>query len=163
MLEHESLFDSNNSSTVKLMLWVTLAWFFIVYALALPPDCSAQVLYGSLTGTVTDPSGAAVPGANVQALDVGTGLTQQGTTDSSGIYRFSALLPGVYKVTIKVPNFDTQVTAGVRVAVNAVQRVDAHLKLATETESVTVTAEAPLLQTDRSDLHSDLNAAQVQS
>ena len=116
MLEHEFGLDSHNSLTIKLILKMTLALLFIAYALVMVPESAAQVLYGSLTGTVTDPSGAAVGGANVQALNVGTGTIQQGTTDNSGIYRFSALLPGTYKVTIAAPNFDTQVTDGIRVS-----------------------------------------------
>ncbi|MBO0912506.1 MAG: carboxypeptidase regulatory-like domain-containing protein, partial [Acidobacteria bacterium] len=58
----------------------------------------AQVLYGSLTGTVTDPSGAVIAGAKVKAEETRTGVTSQATTDSAGIYRFATLLPGTYDV-----------------------------------------------------------------
>jgi len=112
---------------------------------------------------VADPSGASVTGAKVEALNVATAASQQGTTDGNGIYRFSALLPGTYKVTISAPNFSTQVSEGVRVEGNGVQRVDARLKVATAAQNVTVSAEAPLLQADRSDVHTNLNAAQIQS
>lgn len=122
----------------------------------------AQVLYGSLTGTVTDAAGAVVSGAKVTAVNVQTGVTQDATTDSSGIYRFQSLLPGSYKVTIAAPGFSKQ-EAPVRVNVNEIARVNAQLQVASATQSVTVTAEAPLLQTDRSDVHTDMNAAQVQS
>src|SRR5579864_907527 len=162
MSEHESRLDSIYSSVGKLTHACVALWFAICL-LALAPLCSAQVLYGSLTGTVTDPSGAAVLGAKVEAQNVGTGVSQQGVTDANGIYRFSTLLPGTYKVTISAPNFATQVSQGVRVDVNEVRRVDAPLKLATATQTTTVTAEIPLLQTDRSDVHSDLNAAEIQS
>jgi hypothetical protein len=135
----------------------------LAHGLGLLPACSAQVLYGSLTGTVKDPSGAIVSGARVTALEARTGVNQQTTTDSSGIYRFTALLPGTYKVTIKAPNFSAQITSGVIVNVNEVMRVDAQLKVASAAQSVTVTTEAPFLQTDRSDVHSDLNQAEVQS
>src|SRR6185437_13014030 len=60
----------------------------------------AQVLYGSLTGNVTDPTGAALGGAQVTAVEAQTGVSNTQTTDASGIYRFPALLPGTYKVTI---------------------------------------------------------------
>jgi Carboxypeptidase regulatory-like domain len=73
-----------------------------------------QVLYGSLTGTVTDASGAVVSGAGVTALEVRTGATQNATTDSSGIYRFATLLPGTYTVTITAPGFSRQETPDVR-------------------------------------------------
>ncbi len=162
MSEHESRLDSIYSSVGKLIKPCVVLWVAICL-MALAPLCSAQVLYGSLTGTVTDPSGAAVLGAKVEAQNVGTGVSQQGATDANGIYRFSTLLPGTYKVTISAPNFATQVSQGVRVDVNEVRRVDAPLKLATATQTATVTAEIPLLQTDRSDVHSDLNAAEIQS
>lgn len=126
-----------------------------------PSATKAQVLYGSLTGTVTDPSGAAVSGAKVEALDVAKGVTQVSLADVNGIYRFSALLPGIYKVTISAPSFETQVTPSVRVEANEVARVDARLKIAAAAENVTVTAEAPLLQTDKADVHSDLTRREV--
>ncbi len=72
-----------------------------------------QVLYGSLTGTVEDSSGAAVTGAKVVVLNVNTGVAQSATTDASGIYRFTTLLPGAYKITISAPNFASQVTDNV--------------------------------------------------
>jgi len=124
-------------------------------------NVKAQVLYGSLTGTVTDPSGAAVIGAKVEVLDLGKGVTQEATTGVNGIYRFSALLPGIYKVTISMAGFETQVAPSVRVEANEVGRVDARLKIAATTQNVTVTAEEPLLQTDKADVHSDLTGREV--
>lgn len=126
-------------------------------------DVKAQVLYGSLTGTVSDPSGAAVSGAKVEALDVGKGVTQQSATDGNGNYRFSALLPGVFKVSISAAGFETQVAPDVRLEANEVTRLDARLKIAAATQNVTVTAEAPLLETDRADVRTDINAAEIQS
>ena len=126
-----------------------------------PGATRAQVLYGSLTGTVTDPSGAAVSGAKAEALDVAKGVTQESVADVNGIYRFSALLPGIYKVSISATGFETQVTQSVRVEANEVARVDARLKIAAATQNVTVTAEAPLLQTDKADVHSDLTSREV--
>ncbi|HEX4002959.1 MAG TPA: TonB-dependent receptor [Candidatus Acidoferrales bacterium] len=122
-----------------------------------------QVLYGSLTGNVTDPSGGNVPGAHVEVLNVNTGVVSQASADSDGIYRLSDLQPGVYKVTISAPNFGSFVTSGVHVDANTVQRIDAQLALAQQQQSVTVTGEAPLLQTDRSDVHSDLTPNQIRS
>jgi carboxypeptidase family protein len=135
----------------------------ILVLLALSTGVSGQVLYGSLTGTVQDPSGAVVSAAKVQVVAEQTGVTQQATTDASGIYRFTTLLPGTYKITIAAPGFANQETSGVRVSVNTVARVDARLQVAQATQNVVVTTEAPLLQTDRADVHSDLNAAEIQS
>ena len=63
---------------------------------------SAQVLYGTLIGNVTDPSGAIVPNAKVDALNVQTGVTKSTTTDSSGTYRIPDLQEGTYKVSVSV-------------------------------------------------------------
>src|SRR5438045_7211532 len=70
---------------------------------------SAQVLYGSLTGNVTDASGAAVPGVKVEVLNVATGSVKQGTSDDRGTYLFSDLQHGTYKVTVSAPAFGTRV------------------------------------------------------
>lgn len=125
------------------------------------PWANAQKLYGTLTGTVTDTTGAVVPGAQVTALEGQTGLSQVQTTDPAGIYRFTALLPGTYKVTIEAKGFASQQTAGVIVNANEITRVDAPLKVAAGTQSVTVTTEAPILQTDNADVHTDISSHQL--
>jgi hypothetical protein len=149
----------SNSLTIKLNQLLWLALF-----LALPIAFAyGQVLYGSLTGTVQDPSGAVVSGAKVEAAEATTGVASVATTDTSGIYRFTTLLPGTYKVTISASGFATQETPGVRVAGNEVARVNAELKLANATQNVTVTTEAPLLQTDKADVHTDLTSQQIEN
>jgi hypothetical protein len=122
------------------------------------PVARAQVLYGSLTGTVTDSSGAVIVGANVTALETRTGVSQTTLTDSAGIYRFSNLLQGTYKITITAQGFSTQETPGVPVSVNDIKRVDASLKTAGATQEIVVTAAPPLLQTDSANVHTDLTA-----
>ena len=89
----------------------------------------AQVLYGTLTGTVTDVSGAVIANAHVTALEMQTGVGQIQETDASGIYRFSTLLPGTYKITIAGQGFSQQETQGVVVRGNEIARVDAQLKV----------------------------------
>ncbi len=122
-----------------------------------------QVLYGSLTGTVTDSSGAAVAGAKVEALNTATGITRAATTNESGVYVVQALQAGNYKITISSGKFSAQVTDNVKVIVNNVSRIDAQLKVASSSQDVAVTAEAPVLQTDKADVHTDLSAQQIES
>jgi hypothetical protein len=98
----------------------------------------AQALYGSLTGSVADSSGAAAVGAQVTALAAQTGVSQTAVTDSSGIYRFTALLPGTYNVTVSAQGFSTQETPGVAVRLNEIARVDAQLEVASAQQVVTV-------------------------
>src|SRR5260370_3904386 len=100
----------------------------------------AQVLYGSLTGNVTDPSSAAIPGAKVTAVDVDTGVTRQSDTDTRGVYLFSNLQLGTYKLTMEVKRFQTMIVGHVAVKANEMRRVDYQAKIAQSTESVEVLA-----------------------
>jgi hypothetical protein len=84
----------------------------------------AQVLYGSLTGTVTDPTGLAIPGVKVQALNVETGVPTEGVTDERGTYSFTTLQPGNYKITVTAPSFRTVIQDNVRITANEVRRAD---------------------------------------
>src|SRR5215472_4149397 len=133
----------------------------VFFASVFVPPALAQLLFGSITGNVMVTSGAAVPGPEVIALDTQTGVSQTATTDSGGIYRISALLPSTYKVTINAKGFATQETSGVIVAGNEIARVNAELKVASANQSVVVTTEAPLLQTDKADVHTDLTSQQI--
>jgi len=117
----------------------------------------SQVLYGSLTGNVTDNSGAVVAGAQVTAANTQTGDTNVQNSDSSGIYRFPALLPGTYTVTITGQGFSKQETPGVAIRGNEVTRVDAQLKVGNVATDITVTTAPPLLQTDNADVHTDIS------
>jgi Carboxypeptidase regulatory-like domain/TonB dependent receptor len=128
----------------------------------LPSATKAQVLYGYLTGNVTDPSNAAVPGAQVEALNTATGVSRQATSDSDGVYRFTELQPGVYKVTVSAANFGTSVTENLRVDANNTRRVDVQLQLKAQTESVTVSAAPPELQTDRTDVNTQLSTKMIE-
>src|ERR1039458_1799301 len=117
----------------------------------------AQVLYGSLTGNVTDPSSAAVPGVKVTALNVDTGVTRQADTDARGAYLFSNLQLGTYKVTIEAKGFQTMIVDQIAVKANEVRRVDFEVKIAQATETVEVLANSAVLQTDKSDVHSEIS------
>jgi Carboxypeptidase regulatory-like domain len=91
-------------------------------AALLPGPMLAQVLYGSLTGNVTDQSGAAVPAAKVEAVNTATGLTREGTVDDHGLYLLEDLPAGVYNVTISAPAVANTVESGVAVVENTVHR-----------------------------------------
>ena len=102
----------------------------LLAVLATGTSSFSQVLYGSLTGTVTDSTGAVVVGASITAVETETGVKQTGESDSAGIFRFSSLLPGTYKVTISNEGLSTQETPGVRVSANEIRRLDVDLKTA---------------------------------
>jgi Carboxypeptidase regulatory-like domain/TonB dependent receptor-like, beta-barrel len=138
---------------------ICIALLLVMFVL--PRKSFAQVLYGSLTGTVTDPSGAPVPDAKVEALNAGTGVAQQDITDSRGMYRFTHLQPGTYRLTVSAPSFQTRIQQNIQLNTNTELRVDAQLQLARVSQTVTVNAPPVALQTQRADVRSLLSSSQV--
>src|SRR5436190_12179365 len=124
---------------------------------------TAQVLYGTLTGNVTDPSGAVVPNAKVEALNTLTGLTRSTTTDANGLFRLTDVQAGTYKVTISASGFATIVENNIAITVNTIKRADAQLSVAQAQTVVTVNSEQQLLQTDKADVHTDLSSQQIEN
>jgi hypothetical protein len=120
-----------------------------------------QAVNGTLLGTVTDSTGAAVAGAKVVATDVGTGILHQSATNESGNYTFPDLQPGIYSVTIEAKGFKKLTQQNINLLSNTTIRVDLALTLGSVTESVTVTTEPPMLQTDRADISTKLEADAV--
>jgi hypothetical protein len=133
-----------------------------VFTALIVSPASAQTLYGSLVGNITDPSGAAVPGASVVVTNPATGFTRQATTDERGAYQLVNLLPGNYEVKISATSFAPVTNPAVAVSPNAVVRVDERLQLAGTSEAVTVSATGTALQTDRADVRTEMAAQQVQ-
>src|ERR1017187_1864945 len=123
---------------------------------------SAQVLYGSLTGNVTDPSGAAVPSAKVDAVNNGTGVSRQTGTDERGAYLFNDVAAGIYKVTVTHSGFKTVLENAVLVNANEVRRIDVALQIAQATETVEVSASSVVLQTDKADVHAEVTAKEIE-
>lgn len=115
---------------------------------------------GSLSGTVTDPSGAVVPGATVTATNVARGTTFQATTGSGGSYNFSLLEPGSYTLTVEATGFQKAQTT-LDVSVSQTTTNNFALAVATAGTTVTVTEAAPLLQSQNGDVASALSQQQV--
>jgi hypothetical protein len=126
-----------------------------------PYPAAAQVLYGSLVGNVTDETRGALPGATITLSNKETGATRETHSDSTGAYRFPAVQPGTYKVTVKIDGFRTFERPDVAVTLNSVARVDVALQVGQLSESVTVVSERPILQTDRAEVRSELKAAEL--
>ena len=118
-------------------------------------------LYGSLVGTVTDPSGAVVPNADVTATDASQGQTKQGKTDSGGRYNVVDVLPGTYTVTVAAPGFRKAEENKVVITPNTVARIDVHLEVGESSQQVSVTADAVELQTDKADTHTEITSKSV--
>lgn len=127
----------------------------IVFACSLflvPVVSFGQAVYGSIVGTVTDSSGAAVPNAKVTIRDVGKGVSYTSTTNEAGNYSQIHLIVGQYEVRVDAPGFDSFVQQNVTVEVDASVQVNAELHLGKVGETVTVTGQAALLKTERSDV-----------
>jgi Carboxypeptidase regulatory-like domain/TonB dependent receptor len=123
---------------------------------------SAQAVFGSILGTVTDPQGAAVAGATVTITDQNKGTTETATTNDSGNYTVSHLIPDPYTVRVEASGFKSTEHKDVQVSADTGSRLDLQLQLGATTESVEVTAAAPQLKTDRADVATEFNTRAVQ-
>jgi len=121
----------------------------------------AQVVGATLSGTVSDPSGATVPNAQVAARNTATGVTRTATTDSAGFYSIPNLLPGTYEVTVTATGFSTTVQSNVALAVGAQQQLNVQMKLGETTTKVEVTGAAPAVQLTSSTLSGQIEAQTV--
>lgn len=108
---------------------------------------NAQVDTGSITGTVADPSGAVVPGAKVTLTNEGTGASLTTTTGADGVYKFSPVRVGSYKVEVASQGFQTTTQTGVKVDIGTNVGLNFSLKPGSQTETIEVTAATPVLQT----------------
>lgn len=121
-----------------------------------------QAVNGTLLGTVTDSSGASVPNARVLITETNTGVSRSGATNDSGNFTFSDLPPGRYKVSVEQTGFRTSIRENVDVLVNSTARADLQLTPGQVSETIDVTAEAPMLQTDRSDTGRKIETKQIE-
>jgi hypothetical protein len=121
----------------------------------------AQSDRGTITGTVTDNSGAVVPHASVVAVNTESGTEFPVATSDTGNYTISSLRPGTYTVSADAAGFKKTTRTGIQVAVATNLRVDVTLEVGSATESLTVTAEAPLLQTEDATQTHTLTGSQV--
>src|SRR5271169_6633436 len=119
---------------------------FIALLLLLPTLVSAQSTFGSISGSVTDASGSAVPDTQVTLTNVGTVAKQTYTTGSDGLYQFVNLNPGEYRVDFEKAGFKHTKRDSVVVQVQQAVRIDATMEVGAVNQTVEVTAETPLLQ-----------------
>ncbi|MBT9332975.1 TonB-dependent receptor [Paracidobacterium acidisoli] len=116
---------------------------------------------GDIRGTVTDPSGAVIPGVTVTVLDVDKGDTHIFVTDGAGLYDTNSIVPDRYQLTFTKQGFTTYVRGPITLQVGAVT-VDAQLKVGAATQKVTVSADLPLLQTESSEQSTTLSSETMQ-
>lgn len=112
----------------------------------------AQSPTGNFTGTVTDPSGSVIPGAKVILIDEATGFTRTAETDAAGLYRFPIVNPGRYTLKAEAAGFEQYVNAHVNLNARQTLQIDIALKVGASTTSVTVTDQAPLVNTNNGEI-----------
>jgi hypothetical protein len=126
--------------------------FFFTWILIL---CAANVLHaqagrGSISGLVTDPTGAIVPGTKITLVDQATGTTQHSVTTAAGLYSFVSLNPGVYKVTASMTGFESVALNKVKVTVDQATTANITLRVGSVNEVVTVTESTSLVESSNS-------------
>jgi hypothetical protein len=147
----------NSHRAFRTLLAVVLATIFLW---AIPPSLG-QAVNGTLLGTVTDATGAAVAGARIVATQTSTGAMHEATTNESGNYSFPDMQPGPYSVTVEAKGFKKATQQSVDLAANSATRVDLTLQTGDVSETVMVTTAPPVLQTDRADITTKLETQDI--
>ena len=150
-----------NSAFRALPLSLSVVFLFVVLA-AFPPTLFGQAVFGSISGSVSDPSGAGIPGAKVIIIDAGKGVSYNTSTNESGFYTQSHLIVGLYEIRIEATGFGAYVQRNVSVEVDAVTQVNARLTIGQLGQVVDVSGEVPLLKTERSDVSDTITQKSVQ-
>jgi hypothetical protein len=131
--------------------------FAVVFILLFGIAAWAQTTTGALVGTVTDGTGAAIPGASVTAAETATNWQTSATTNDSGGFSIPNLPPGDYTVTIEKERFRKSVWTNVTIRVNDIQRLSAEMELGQLSDTIDVTVPLPLLQTDTSGISATID------
>jgi len=134
------------------VIWIIGLWIAEGYA---------QVVGATLTGTITDPSGAVVPNAHMSVRNTATGVTREVNADTAGLYLIPNLLPGTYEVTVTSPGFNTARQSNVDLAVGAQQQLNISLKVGETSQTVEVTEAAPMVQLASSTISAEVESTTV--
>jgi hypothetical protein len=146
--------------TTKTAAYV-LTFVSLACSLWLTAPVHAQVAGATLSGTVTDPSGAILPQATISIRNVSTDITRTTTTSSSGFYSVPNLLPGTYDVKASAQGFSTHLSTGIILTVGAQQVLDFALQVGQISQTVEVSTEAPTVELASSSISATVNATTV--
>src|SRR5690348_7814269 len=134
--------------TNSMQVWIRRLGIALVALVLAAPAARAQSQTGSITGTVTDSSGAVLPGVSVSVSgETLIGGVQTQVTDAKGTYRFDRLPPGSYNVKFELQGFKTVARQGIQISALFVATVNQKLEVGSVTETLTVTGEAPTIDT----------------
>ncbi len=142
-----------------------IAFLLAAVFLALPVSrlSYSQGITGSITGTVTDPSGAVVAGATVTVRDVETNGARVVTTSDAGTYTVTQLLPGHYEVKVDKSGFKTYDQSGITLVIDQVAQINAQLTVGSEAQNIEVTSTGPVIQTEDSSVGQVIDSQSIQN
>lgn len=140
-----------------------LTFLMLALAVVLQPTLHAQGITGSITGTVTDSTGAAIPGATVSVTQIATNAVHSVTTSDVGNFTVTQLPPGEYQVKVDKAAFQTYVQKGVVLSIDQVVQVNAQLGLSSTSETVEVTSAGNVIQTEESSVGSVIDSQAIQN
>lgn len=138
-------------------------FFALCLAIAAHSRLDAQSLYGSIVGNVNDPSEAPIAGAKVTIHNTATGQSREALTTEAGRYNFSDVATGTYDVTFTKEGFATATRTGVPVTINNISRVDLAMHMGAVSESVQVSGQAAVLQTDTSEVRAEITSQTLEN
>ena len=133
----------------------------LAIAILFPTHASAQVSGAALSGTISDPSGAAVPNAKVTITNTATGVTRDDATDTAGFFSVPNLLPGPYAVTVSAAGFATTKSSDIILTVGSSQTLNLSLKIGEASQTVEVTGAAALVQLSNSTMKSEVESTTI--
>jgi hypothetical protein len=140
-----------------LLIWIALS--VVVFL----QTASAQTITASITGTVADPSGGVIPNAKVTATNVATNVNFEAQTNASGVYNLVFLPVGDYRLGVVAPGFKTTALGPFKLEVNQTARIDVKMEVGDTTQTIEVTAIAPILQTESTSTGDALSANKLTS
>jgi hypothetical protein len=152
------MFSRSLSQKFACSLAIALA---LVLTLFVSIRVNAQAVGATLSGTVTDPSGGVIVGAQISIKNIGTGVTRTLTSDSAGFYSAPNLLPGSYEVSVTAPGFSTSVQSNITLSVGAQQLLNIGMKVGEASQTVQVTESAPTVELTSATISAQVNAATV--
>ena len=131
------IFPGERRTCSQQFCWI----FLLAFLLAMPATFFGQAYFGSVTGVLTDPTGAVIPGAKLTLTDQEKGYTFNTTSDGEGRFLYRSVSPGTYTVTAEMPGFEKTVRTGISVDININATANLHMKISSSTQTVDVNSQ----------------------
>ena len=135
----------------------------LLLILMISPSVFGQTLYGSIVGNVADKSNAVVPGATVKITNKATNQVRDAVTNDDGSFNFPTVQTGIWEITVTKQGFKTTSEGNVIVSANNITRTSLAMEVGAVVDTVNVTSDAGLLQTDRAEVRAELNSQTLQN